>query len=78
MCEQKLRPVHHVHGDQITRLHAVVAQVLPVAACVRIRLSPSIAAIAGPDGFFVRGEAMDLGFELVPEALAFALGWWVC
>jgi hypothetical protein len=46
---------------------------LAVAARIRVRLGPGVAAIARPDGFLVGGEAVDLSFELVPERLASTL-----
>jgi hypothetical protein len=48
---------------------------LAVATGVCVGFGPGVAAITGPDGFIVRGEAADLGFELVPEGRTFALCW---
>ena len=74
MREQKLGPIHHIHGNQLPGLHALLQHKLPIATCIRVRLRPGIAARAAPDGLGVGGEAVHLRFELVPQRLAFARG----
>jgi hypothetical protein len=46
---------------------------LAISAGIGIGFGPCVAAGARPDAFFGRGQAADLGFELVPQRLALAL-----
>lgn len=74
MREQKLGPVHHVHGNQLAGLHALLQHELPIATGIRVRLGPGVAPRAAPDGLGVGRQAVHLGFKLVPERLALAGG----
>jgi hypothetical protein len=53
----------------------MLEEILSVAAGVGVGFGPGIASVPRPDAFFGGGQAVDLGFELVPEGWAFALCW---
>jgi hypothetical protein len=75
VCEQEFGAVHHVHGEELTGDNAILAEVLAISAGIGVGFGPCVAAGARPDAFFGRGQAADLGFELVPQRLALALCW---
>lgn len=46
---------------------------MAISTGVRVGFGPGVAASAGPDALFGRGQAADLGLELIPEGETFAL-----
>jgi hypothetical protein len=68
MPKDELGLIRQVERDQLSWLNAILQEVLSVPTGLGVGLAPCVASCATPDGLFCRREAVDLGFEVVPEA----------